>query len=98
MSFQHGGGGAALRNLGLPHAGENDEFDPDQAKGAVRLRFVDQRFGFGRVESSGRDSRTQYKVHSHRAEIRAADAGRGLCEKGGERWIYFVLFCGWFFV
>src|ERR1700735_2745862 len=86
MSIQ-GGGRGAPGILGLPNAGENDEFHSDEAKGTVRQWFVDQRFGFGLVQSAGRDTRAQYKMYSHRAEIRTADARRRLREPGGERGI-----------
>ena len=51
MPFQCGRGSRRLscRNLGLPDAGENDEFHPDEAKGTVWQRFVDQGFGLGCV-------------------------------------------------
>ena len=42
--------------LFLPNVGEHDELDADEAEGAVRERFVDQRFRFICLKYAGGDA------------------------------------------
>jgi hypothetical protein len=64
--------------LAVPHLGKLDELHAHQAPPATDLRLVDQHLRLLGIEDPVADAARHREMDSHRARVRAADAGGGL--------------------